>query len=129
MPRSSTAAKPHSDVFLTIVFQSHLGQPNVETAIGSRLAGFDEPMEGPATTEVASLKRSRRVIFRSYGIRSPHTGCVERARRRPIRWRRSADYPNSRAEVSVSGMNGRADAPARLLGRLHRNERGSSGSK
>src|ERR1017187_1591708 len=82
MPRSSTAAKPQCDVFLTIVFQSHLGQPNVETAIGSRLAGLDEPMEDPAAVDAASLKRSRRVISRSYGIRSPHTGCVERARRR-----------------------------------------------
>src|SRR5258708_506336 len=66
MPRSSSAANPHEDVFLTIVFQSHLGHPSVDTAIGSFPAGFAEPITGPAIADVAVRNRSRRVIFKSY---------------------------------------------------------------
>src|SRR6266567_449999 len=66
MPRNSSAANPHEDVFLMIVFQSHLGHPSADTAIGSFPAGFEEPITGPAIAHVAVRSRSRRVIFKSY---------------------------------------------------------------
>jgi hypothetical protein len=51
-----------------IVFQSHLGQPSVDTAIGSFPAGFEEPIMQPDIAHVAVRNRSRRVIFRSYSM-------------------------------------------------------------
>src|SRR4051794_29602411 len=66
MPRSSSAANPQEDVFLRMVFQSHLGQPSVDTAIGSFPAGFEEPIIKLDIAQVVVRNRSRRVIFRSY---------------------------------------------------------------
>ena len=58
MPRSSSATNPHDDVFLTIVFQSHLGQPRVETAIGSLPSDLDARMAGAAAVGVHALGHS-----------------------------------------------------------------------
>src|SRR5258708_2675022 len=66
MPRNSSAENPHEDVFLTIVFQSHLGHPSVDTAIGSFPAGFEGAIMQADIAQVAVRNRSRRVIFRSY---------------------------------------------------------------
>src|ERR1051326_1169578 len=66
MPRNSSAANPHEEVFLMIVFQSHFGHPSVDTAIGSCAAGFEEPITEPDIVHAAVRKRSRRVIFKSY---------------------------------------------------------------
>src|SRR5579885_404694 len=74
MPRSSSAAKPHDEVFLMIVFQSHFGQPSVDTAIGSFPAGFPEPIAGPDIAHRAVRKTSRRVIFKSLKPRPASCG-------------------------------------------------------
>src|SRR5262249_14074941 len=66
MPRSSSAAKPHCEVFLTIVSQSHLGHPRVETAIGGFPAGAAGRRGRLATAEPANLRRLRRFIPRWY---------------------------------------------------------------